>query len=388
MPYTLSFWERESFFPDFQVVVIGSGLVGLNAALKLKALDPGLHIAVVDRGPLPLGASTRNAGHACFGSMTELLDDLSNQREAAVWSLVDMRWRGLQRLRELLGDEAFDFRMCGGYELFRPEDASAYEQSLAHLDHFNRELRSITGFADTFRPADTRINSFGLAGVEHIIANRAEGQIHTGKMMRALLQKVRDAGIEVFFGLPVEEVREDAGGVDLVTSGGWSVRAERVLVATNGFAKRLFPELALRAVRNQVLITQPVPGLAIDGCFHYDRGYFYFRNVGNRLLLGGGRNLNFEGETTDEFGHTDQIQDALRTLLRTVIFPHTEVAIDQWWSGILGVGDQKIPIIRRHSPRITLAVRMGGMGVAIGSLVGATAAEMLLEGSGESKVDN
>ena len=107
--------------------------------------------------------------------------------------------------------------------------------------------------------------------------------------------------------------------------------------------------------------------------------------MGNRLLLGGGRNLNFEGETTDEFGHTDQIQDALRELLRTVIFPRTEVTIDQWWSGILGVGDQKSPIIRRHSPRITLAVRMGGMGVAIGSLVGAAAAEMLLEGDGDGK---
>jgi glycine/D-amino acid oxidase-like deaminating enzyme len=320
--------------------------------------------------------------------MTELLDDLQSQPEAAVWSLVDMRWRGLQRLRELLGDEAFDFRMCGGYELFRPQDAANYEQSLVHLDRFNRELKAITGFSSTFQAADTKIEAFGLAGVEHIIANLAEGQIHTGKMMRALLQKVRDAGIEVIFGLPVEEIREDDRGVNLVTDGGWSVRAGQVLVATNGFAKRLFPELALRAVRNQVLITHPVPGLAIDGCFHYDRGYFYFRNVGNRLLLGGGRNLNFEGETTDRFGHTDQIQNALRELLRTVIFPRTEVTIDQWWSGILGVGDQKSPIIRRHSPRITLAVRMGGMGVAIGSLVGATAAEMLLEGDGEWKMEN
>jgi glycine/D-amino acid oxidase-like deaminating enzyme len=289
-----------------------------------------------------------------------------------------MRWRGLLKLRSLLGDEAFDFRMCGGYELFRKEDADAHEQSLIHLDHFNEKLQSITGYRNTFLPADQQIKTFGLNGVEHIIANRAEGQIHTGKMMRALLQKVKDAGIEVFFGLPVEELREDDRGVSLVSSGGWAVHAEQVLVATNGFAKRFFPELALRAVRNQVLITHPIPSLAIDGCFHYDRGYFYFRNVGNRLLLGGGRNLNFEGETTDEFGHTDQIQNALRDLLHNVILPNTPVEVDQWWSGILGVGDQKTPIIRKHSPRITLAVRMGGMGVAIGSLVGAEAAEVLI----------
>ena len=377
--YSLSFWERESFFPDFQVAVIGSGLVGLNAALHLKKMDPQLRVAVLERGPLPLGASTRNAGHACFGSMTELLDDLGRQSPETVWKLVEKRWLGLAHLRNLLGDEAIDFRMCGGFELFRPQDTQAYEQSIHNLDDFNRELKPVTGFAQTFFPADEHIRKFGFQGVDHMIGNRGEGQIHTGKMMRALIQKTRDAGIDIYYGLTIEALQEDEHGVTLVTGDGWPVRAEKVLVATNGFAKRFFPSLALKAVRNQVLITQPIPGLPIDGCFHYDRGYFYFRNVGNRLLLGGGRNLNFEGETTDQFGHTDQIQKALRELLGAVILPRTPHAIDGWWSGILGVGDQKVPIVCRQSPRITLAVRLGGMGVAIGALVGIEAAEQMLE---------
>lgn len=377
--YTLSFWERESFFPDFQVAVIGGGLVGLNAALRLKERDPQLRIAVLERGPIPLGASTRNAGHACFGSMTELLDDLGRQAPEEVWSLVDQRWRGLVHLRNLLGDEAIDFRMCGGFELFRSEDELAYEQSMARLDDSNRQLRPITGFEETFFGADQKIQAFGLAKVDHIIANRAEGQIHTGKMMRALLQKAREADIELFYGVSINEIREEAHQVTLTTADGWPVCAERIVVATNGFAKRFFPELHLKAVRNQVLITQPIPGLRIDGCFHYDRGYFYFRNVGNRLLLGGGRHLDFEGETTDQFGHTERIQRALRELLDAVVLPDTPHTIDRWWSGILGVGDRKSPIVRRYSDRVTLAVRLGGMGVAIGALVGRQAADLSLE---------
>jgi len=64
--------------------------------------------------------------------------------------------------------------------------------------------------------------------------------------------------------------------------------------------------------------------------------------------------------------------------LKTVILPKQAFEIDSWWSGILGVGDVKSPIVKMHSPKIGIAVRMGGMGVAIGSLIGEEGAEMIL----------
>ena len=42
----------------------------------------------------------------------------------------------------------------------------------------------------------------------------------------------------------------------------------------------------------------------LKGAFHYDEGYVYFRNIDNRVLLGGGRNLA-KAETTDVFGTTN-----------------------------------------------------------------------------------
>ena len=82
--YELSHWEADSFFSNIDTLIVGAGIVGLSAALHLRAKFPNRRIVVVDRGPLPIGASTRNAGFACFGSMTELLDDLSNQPEDSV----------------------------------------------------------------------------------------------------------------------------------------------------------------------------------------------------------------------------------------------------------------------------------------------------------------
>ena len=71
----LSYWEEQTWFNQVDFTLVGAGLVGLNAALRLRELHPHKRILVVERGPLPSGASTRNAGFACFGSLSELLAD-------------------------------------------------------------------------------------------------------------------------------------------------------------------------------------------------------------------------------------------------------------------------------------------------------------------------
>jgi glycine/D-amino acid oxidase-like deaminating enzyme len=90
--------------------------------------------------------------------------------------------------------------------------------------------------------------------------------------------------------------------------------------------------------------------------------------------LGGGRNLDFEGETTEEQGLNPKIQDELERLLKEMILPGYTPEIEHRWSGIMGVGSEKKPIIKWVGKNILVAVRMGGMGIAIGSLVGEQAA--------------
>jgi hypothetical protein len=65
---------------------------------------------------LPHGARTKNAGFACFGSISE--DDLKSHSEEEVYQLVTKRLEGLRLLRKRLGDEAIDFKPYGGTELF------------------------------------------------------------------------------------------------------------------------------------------------------------------------------------------------------------------------------------------------------------------------------
>lgn len=376
--YDLSYWERESFFKNIDVAVIGSGIVGLSAAIHLKEKHPHLQVAVLERGALPAGASTRNAGFACFGSMTELLDDLTRMPENEVFAVVEKRWRGLQRLRALVGDERLDFQMLGGYEMFTEGDAASFAECVERIPDFNEKIAGITGHDAAYALADEHLPSFGFGGVRHLIHNRPEGQVHTGKMMASLLHIAESRGVRVLNGIGIARLEDSSQGVELETESGWTLRVPRVLVAVNGFAKRLFPHIEVVPARNQVLITRPIAGLRVEGCFHYDRGYYYFRNIDGRILLGGGRHLAFEAERTDEFGANQLIRSALVQLLHEVVCPSQEVEVEAWWTGILGLGPVKKPIIERVSPNVAVSVRLSGMGVAIGTLVGQEGAELVM----------
>ncbi|MBC2838097.1 FAD-binding oxidoreductase [Robiginitalea sp. SC105] len=369
---SLSYWEIESWLSDVDYCVVGSGITGLTCALELRALHPGARILVLERGVLPSGASTRNAGFACFGSLTEILDDQASHSDAEIAALVSDRYLGIQRLRERLGDQAIDYRPYGGYEVFLDREAGRFEAALDSMDRINDLLSPVFG-----RPAfEIRREGFGMQGIlPDLICNRLEGQLDTGRMMQALIAKTTEAGITILNGVEVTGF-EDQGDRVVIGTRDFEFAVRHLLLATNGFAGPL-TGLEISPARGQVLVTQPVPGLKLRGSFHLQEGYFYFRNVGERILLGGGRHLDKAGETTTDLGQTPGIQQALEDLLGQVILPGKSVAIAHRWSGIMGVGSQKKPIVKKLSTNVACGVRLGGMGVAIGSHVGESLARLV-----------
>lgn len=361
----VSYWDRETWFANVDFTVVGSGIVGLNCALELRQQYPDAKILILERGAWPQGASTKNAGFACFGSVSELLKDFKDHSPEDVFRLVEQRMLGLDRLRTILGDEDLDYHQYGGYELFLDKDEQLYKNCLDNIEELNALLFPFFS-APIF---ETTENTFGFKNTfSQLIHNSFEGQIDTGKMMRALLRKVHKANIQVLNHCEVKNFKDHTRSVDVETNLG-NFSTSKLVVANNGFAKYLGIE-KVKPVRAQVLITKPIPNLQIQGTFHIEEGYYYFRNIHNRILFGGGRNLNFEVEETTEFGETELVQHELEKYLRTIILPDTPFEIDQRWSGIMGVGAQKNPILEKIANNVYCGVRLGGMGIAIGSIVG------------------
>ena len=369
-----SFWETQAYLKNIDLIVIGSGIVGLNAAISFKEKNKKSKVVVLERGILPHGASTKNAGFACFGSVSELQSDIKNSTEDLVWETVEMRVKGLELLRNRLGDKNIDYKQYGGYELF--DSVDKFNKCADSITYFNKQLKTITKSDNTYSIKNKKIKQFNFKAIEGLILNKKEGQINTGQMMQHLIELAISEGIVILNSIEVKSIDDIKTGVKVKTNIG-EIESKQLIVATNGFANELLNIKDLKPARAQVLVTKPIDGLKLKGTFHYDEGYYYFRNIGKRVLFGGGRNLDFKTETSSVFELNSKIQKHLDHLLKTVILSNIPYEVEQRWSGIMGVGSEKRPIIKKISPNVVCAVRMGGMGVAIGSLVGKLATEEL-----------
>ena len=366
----LSYWELKEWFTNIDFTIVGSGIVGLNCALELKRKYPKAKILILEKGMLPQGASTKNAGFACFGSLSEIIDDLNSHTEQEVYNLVDNRWKGLQLLRKNLGDKNIDFQQHKGFELCESE--SFFNECISKKEAINQLLKPIFKTA-IFSVSDNKFNFQKIH--EQYIVNNFEGQIDTGKMAFELLQKVQELGVKILNNITVENFIENNNKINIKTNK-LDFYTKKICIATNGFASQLLDE-KVKPARAQVLITKPIKNLQIKGTFHLDKGYYYFRNINDRILFGGGRNLDFKTEETTEFGETEIIQNELETILKETILPTTNFEVEHRWSGIMGVGNQKNAIVKQISENAYCGVRLGGMGIAIGSLVGKELAELI-----------
>lgn len=375
----LSYWETTSFI-NYDYIIIGSGIVGLSAAASISEKAPKAKVVVLERGLLPSGASTKNAGFACFGSLTEILADFNVMSQSKALELVSLRHKGLNKLRKRLGNNNIGFEHYGGYELLFEEN----HPSLNEIEKLNNLLQPVFGDKSIIQH-DALIKQFGFAEkVKHIIKHPFEGQIDTGKMMTSLIHYVQQLGVKIITGcevsnIDVYETKATAFVKDSVSNQTISFNAKKIICCTNAFTSTFFPELNISPGRGQVLITKPINNLKFKGVFHFDEGYYYFRNVGNRILFGGGRNIDFHGEATTTFGITQKIMNDLTSKLQEIILPESSFEIEQSWSGIMAFGEDKFPILKQIDKSVIVAARLGGMGVAIGSQLGEDAANLALQ---------
>jgi gamma-glutamylputrescine oxidase len=359
-----SFWEKYFIESSMDVTIIGSGIVGLSTAISIKESRPDISVKILERGTMPYGASTKNAGFSCFGSVSELLDDIKNMGEEACMDVVRMRWSGLIKLKARVGESCLEYHHCGGTELFRTNDTLLKESCLDGLEKCNQLIKKHLDLHDCYAVK----NNENLSGFDEIsIYNQYEGTINPVSMMNELIRKATQAGVHIIHGVDILEI--DRANHLLHADNNLNISYENLIICTNGFAARLIHDLPVVPARNQVLMTHQLKNLPLSSGYHVDKGYIYFRQYKGRILLGGGRNIDEKTETTDEFGNTERIQNYLKNILET-IYPGASEQIDHWWSGILGVGTSKYPIIHWVDDHILVGVRLGGMGVAIGSHLG------------------
>lgn len=375
MPY-LSVWEEESFYAPQDLIIVGAGLMGLWTAFEIKKQLPDLRVTIIERNSSPLGASTRNAGFACFGSPTELIHDAATMGEDAMLEIVEMRIRGIEKIKQHFSFSEIDYDACGGYECINA-DYPYFDLLPERLNRLNRLLKPITGKEASFTEKKEQLTTLGLRGFDTLVFNPAEAGLHSGHLVRGLMQRVQSLGVNILSGINIEGYEKKADHIVLLNSKAIVLQAKQVLFCTNAFTQEILPSVNVTAGRGQIIVTSPIENLQLKGTFHFDEGFYYWRNLGNRILLGGARNAAFEEEETTEFTRNDKLKTVLVQFLKDHLSSGCDFGVDYHWSGIMGFTEDKKPHVNRIDDAVFTAIACNGMGVALTPIIAEKAASLI-----------
>jgi gamma-glutamylputrescine oxidase len=339
------------------VAIVGGGVTGLACARTLALA--GTSVRLIEARTAGSGASGRNGGFALRGTALPYdqkpLPDVMRFTEEAV-----------ARVRELAGDA------------FQPVGSLRVANSEAELEELHAEAEAIAadGFEVELRGRDelpASVRGFGLGGLWH----PPDGALDQGRWVRRLAGLAADAGAAVAENTRVTRLK----GTSVHTDHG-TVDADRVLVATDGYGDGLLPELesAVTSVRGQVVATGPVDGEVLP-CPLYSRyGYDYVQQrADGRLVAGGRRDTNLDGETTNEERTTDEIQRQLEVLIGELTHG-SPPPITHRWAGLMGFTEDSLPLVGElpGRPNIWVAAGYSGHGNVLGFGCGEAVARAFL----------
>ena len=378
-----SFWEKNRSLFQGDVIIIGGGLVGQSIAIalqkkRIKSHQRPLKICIVDKLPTgKSGASTRNAGFACFGSPTEILDDMNQETENKIVARMKNRIAGISLWKNWVSPDIIDWEDHNGYEVFEPQEIKSYEEVLNQLDNLNRMGKLASGKQYIYSKT-SQIS----ANLPYSIKINGEASLNPGKAHNALVEINRSFGIVFFNGIQISGRKNW-----IKTRNGWTIpsnqgdfKASKVVIATNAWTPELIPGVDITPGRGQIILIKPSQTKLFKGVCHAKKGYLYFRNLNNYLLLGGGRNLFRQEETSLDMRTTANVQTYLESYIKEVLIPKQKYTVINRWSGIMAFSrsGEKSSLIYWEEPNLLVAARMGGMGVALAPKVGEDVAKMIL----------
>ena len=362
-----SFWERDLFRKQYDVLIIGGGFSGLATAYYLAKDNPRLSICIIEKQVLQRKASTRNAGMACISSLSELLNDVQQEGWDSILSLVEKRWKGLELMRKLFPADEIHYRDVPAGELFFEGQKYKAGDYIPRMEEANEHLKSIVG-KDYFTSAPAFFPSHSSA---QFVKHKWEGQLHPARLCQAWMKKCRGLGIDILEGLECLSSESTDSGFEVRTTGPVFL-ADQLLWATNGALSSVYPERDVKPVQNHVWVFPEQVPLSWEGNIHAESGYIYARSIGKKLLIGGARHQQqHQGKDLTDGG--EEIYAYLVDFARKYLWENggpKNLQPETHWTGFLGVGDQKEPIMDEIQAGEFILARLSGMGVALSTYLG------------------
>jgi len=358
---------------DADVLVVGSGLTGLSAALRLAR--GGKTVAVLDRGDIASGASAINGGMVSpdiKAGIKVIFDRFGPELGHEMWQA---SVRSVDIVSDVARAENIDVQIVNGGMAalgIHADSQAKFESSVAWY-------RKTVGVDWEVLGRD-RVSEVVASDRFTAVLFEPEGLgIQPARFVFGVAAAAAAAGAILIDDCAVRDVSRDGPGFKVGTDRG-TVRAGEVILATNGYTtSEPVRELARRVVPigSYIIVTEPLGERAArifpQGSMTYTKRRllnYMRRTPDDRILIGGRRNL-----------HTGlDLEESAADLRRQLLsyFPDLEDAeTTHVWGGKLGVPFDLIPHMGQIDG-VWYALGYAGHGVGLSTLMGHELGGMLL----------
>ncbi len=367
------------------VAIIGGGYTGLSAAYHL-AKDFNIDVRVVDAGHIGWGASGRNGGFCCTGGYG--LDTAGLIRQFgvdAVREYCQASARAIGLVRELGEAEAIDFDAQGDAELIVAHTEKAFDglQGTARLETeqlgLDRRLFSAAEFRERFWDSKEQHGA---------VQYRPAFGLHPLRYCKGLANAAVRHGARLHPYSEVQHWEKTEDGVHRLSTSGGTLRARRIIMATNGFmpealhaafGKRTLP------VISAIVVTRPltVDELAAQNwqteqpSANSRRILNYFRVLPDRRFMFGGRSYGL-----GDAGSETETYSRLQAQYKRMWPGWSEADVEYAWQGLVCFTARLSPAVGRldEDPSVFFGFGYHGNGVSTATWMGAELARLVATG--------
>ena len=350
---------------DYDVCVVGGGYAGLSCALHLA--KSGKSVAVVEAERVGWGASGRNGGHVGTGQRSDQHSLEKWYGKATAKALWRLGLEAVDLVSDLVEENGIDCEL-GRTNIHFAAKQSHVDELREEVDHLRTEYNydQISGVESSSLEELTSGVGFHYGVVDH-----GARHLHPLKYCLGLAEVVMTAGASVFEKSRVTniEIKRDHA---VVSTDKAVIKAQKVVLACNGYLGNLFPPIAshIMPINNFMVATEPLDEATASRINPLNASLSDSLFVINYWKLSEDRRLIFGGGETYSDKFPESITDFVRPKL-TAIYPElSDTGLDYGWGGTLAITRNRMPDLGVHKGVVYYAQGFSGHGVPTATIAG------------------